>query len=199
MALAPITLGMVGLLFALWANGMQLLGVDAKPIDDQVDDADGARAVAIAGSAMGAVTLLFMATWLVMAAPLGDAPVAIQLGLLFSAISGMYGLLWLGAAVVQARGWDMRVIGNLALLCIILQVVEMALLASYRAEAALPSAHFAIVELVLASYVLVLYGFWAVTHGRIAARTVGWLCMLAAAGTLYIMVYGGGLLAPLGA
>jgi hypothetical protein len=118
---------------------------------------------------------------------------------LFSAISGMYGLLWLGAAVVQARGWDMRVIGNLALLCIILQVVEMALLASYRAEAALPSAHFVIVELVLASYVLVLYGFWAVTHGRIAAKTVGWLCMLAAAGTLYIMVYGGGLLAPLGA
>ena len=41
---------------------------------------------------------------------------AAKLGLLFSAIAGMYGLLWLGAAVVQARGWDMRPIGNLALL-----------------------------------------------------------------------------------
>lgn len=199
MALAPITLGMVGLLFALWANGMQLLGVDAKPVDDQVDGADATRAVAVAGSAMGALTLLFMAGWLVVAAPLGDDPTAVQLGLLFSAIAGMYGLLWLGAAVVQARGWDMRVIGNLALLCVVLQLVEMALLASYRAAAGLPAAHFVIVELVLASYVLVLYGFWAVTHGRIAARTVGWLCMFAALGTLYIMVYGGGLLAPLGA
>jgi hypothetical protein len=199
MALAPITIGMVGLQFALWANGMQLLGVDQEPPQDETDDVSSGRAVAVAGSAMGAVTLLFMSGWLVTAAPLGDEGIAVQLGLLFSAISGMYGLLWLGAAVVQLRGWDMRVIGNLALLCLVLQVIEMGLLASYRAEAGLPLAHFILVEAALGSYVLVLYGFWAVTHGRTAAKPVGWLCMLAVVGTLYLMVFGGGLLEPLGA
>jgi hypothetical protein len=111
----------------------------------------------------------------------------------------MYGLLWLGAAVVQVRGWDMRVIGNLALLCLVLQVIEMGLLAGYRAEAGLPLGHFLLVEAALGSYVLVLYGFWAATHGRMDTRPVGWLCMLAVAGSLYIMVFGGGLLEPIGA
>jgi hypothetical protein len=105
-SLAPITLGMVGLGFALWANGVQLLGVDAKPA---TEDGPGPTAsVAGAGSAMGAITLLCMSIWLVVAAPLGTDGEAVKLGLLFSAISGMYGLLWLGAAVVQARGWDTR-------------------------------------------------------------------------------------------
>jgi hypothetical protein len=197
MSLAPITIGMVGLLFALWANGVQLLGVDAKPATE--DGPSPTASVAIAGSAMGAITLLFMSIWLVVAAPLGTEGEAPRLGLLFSAISGMYGLLWLGAAVIQARDWDMRPIGNLALLCLVLQVIEMALLASYRTAAGIPTAHFALIEIALGFYVLVLAGFWAVTHGRIDARPVGFVCMLAVIGTLYIMVYGGGLLDPLGA
>lgn len=199
MSLAPITIGMVGLLFALWANGMQLLGVDEKPVDDDVPAGGSGAAVAVAGSAMGAVTLLFMSGWLVTAAPLGTEGVGAQLGLLFSATAGMYGLLWLGAAVVQVRGWDMRVIGNLALLCLVLQVIQMGLLASYRAAAEIPLPHFLAVQGALAGYVLVLYGFWAVTHGKISPRLVGSLCILACLGTLYIMVFGGGLLEPLGA
>jgi hypothetical protein len=60
-------------------------------------------------------------------------------------------------------------------------------------------AHFAFIEIALGLYVLVLAGFWAVTHGRINARPVGLACLLAVVGTLYIMIYGGGLLAPPGA
>jgi hypothetical protein len=70
---------MVGLEFALWANGAQLLGVDAKPATEYGPSPTATDAVA--GSAMGSIALL-----------------------------------WLGAAVVQARGWEMRPIGNLALL-----------------------------------------------------------------------------------
>jgi hypothetical protein len=138
-SLAPITLGMVGLGFASWANGVQLLGVDAKPA---TEDGPGPTAsVAVGGSAMGAITLLYMFIWLVVAAPLGTDGEAVKLGLLFSAISGMYGLLWLGAAVVQTRGWDMRPIGNLAPLCLGLQVIEMGLFASYRTAAGISTAH----------------------------------------------------------
>jgi hypothetical protein len=129
-------------------------------------------------------------------APALDGGDQAELGLLFSAISGMYGLLWLGVAVIQARGWDMRPIGNLALLCLGLQVIEMGLLASYRTAAGLSTAHFLLTEAALAGYVLVLAGFWAVTHRRINPRPVGLLCLLAVVGTLYIMVYGGGLLTP---
>lgn len=195
-SLAPVTIGMVGLEFALWANGMQLLGVDAEPADE--GSPSPGLAVAVAGSAMGTVTLLFMSLWLVTAAPFGTEGVGAQLGLLFSAISGMYALIWAGAAVVQARGWDMRVIGNIALLCLGLQLIEMGLLAKYKSDAALPNAHFLFLEATLFSYVLVLYGFWAVTHGKIKPKPVGWLCMLAVVGTLYILIWGGGLLTPPG-
>lgn len=111
----------------------------------------------------------------------------------------MYALIWAGAAVVQARGWDMRVIGNIALLCLGLQLIEMGLLAKYKSDAALSNAHFLFLEAALFSFVLVLYGFWAVTHARIRPKLVGWACMLAVLGTLYILIWGGGLLTPPGA
>lgn len=79
-SLAPITIGMVGREFALWANGVQLLGVDAKPATE--DGPSPTASVAVAGSAMGAITLLFMSIWLVVAAPLGADGEAAKLGLL---------------------------------------------------------------------------------------------------------------------
>jgi hypothetical protein len=146
---------MVGLGFALWTNGVQLLGVDAKRA---TEDGPGPTAsVAVAGSAMGAITLLCVSIWLVAAAPLGTDGEAVKLGLLFSAISGMYGLLWLGAAVVQARGWDMRPIGNLALLYLGLQVIEMGLFASYRTAAGISTTHSRVIA-----------GVW----GHVAGRSV---------------------------
>lgn len=113
--LLPVTWGTVGLMFALFANGLFLLGVDAEPAT-----ADGPRplkAVAVTGSLMGGVTLTVMSLWFVVAGPLGsDTTTVVQLQLLYSAIGLTYGMHLLGTAVVQVKDWDLRIVGNLGLL-----------------------------------------------------------------------------------
>ena len=87
MALSPITLGIVGLVFALWGNALVNFGVDAKPHDEA--GPDPSKTVAAAASLVGAITLLFTSTFLLIAAPLGSEPPAVKLQLLFSVITGM--------------------------------------------------------------------------------------------------------------
>lgn len=44
-------------------------------------------------------------------------------------------------------------------------------------------------------YVLVLAGFFLVTHGRTSPKWVGWVCILAAAGTAWLAFVPSGLIA----
>lgn len=174
--LTPLTFAMVGLMFALWGNGVQLLG--------GFPDRDGTRGtgatVGVAASLSGAIALLFDAIWFVAARPLGTDVAATQAQLLFSAIAAMYGFLWLGAGIAQLRGWDLRPIGQLAALCFILQVFEILVIAvEFRPW----SGDLTGITIALALYLPVLAGFYLVTHERTTPKWVGWSCMVAALGS----------------
>lgn len=194
MSLPPITIGMVGLAFALWGNGLLSLGVDAEPATE--GGPSPAKAVAVTASAIGAMTLIFTSVFLVIAAPLGTTPILVQLQLLFSAITGMYGLQFLGTAVVQVLDWDVRAIGNIALLGVPLQIIEMVLLASYAGPAGISTTHLVLQELVLAAFTVAGFAIWLGTHGRLSGRWVGVTIMAAFVGTLYFLFFAGGLVAP---
>lgn len=173
-----MTFAMVGLLFALWANGMQLLGA----FPEQEGHSKTTATVGVAGSLMGALTLLFQALWFVTGAPFGREGPVVQQQLVFGAIAGMYGLLWLGAGIAQVRGWDLRPIGQLALLCFILQAFEIIVIATFR-----PFTNTLLgIEIALALYLPVLAGFYLVTHGRTSPRWVGWSCMAAVVGSFWL-------------
>lgn len=191
MGLAPITLGMVGLLFALWGNGLSNLGVDG-------DDSDGTatKTVAVSASLLGAVTLLFTSVHLVVAAPLGTGEPAVRVQLLFSAITGMYGLQFLATTVVQLKGYDPRPLGNLALLTVPIQLVEMVLLARFAGPAGMSTTHTVLQEIVLGAFAVAGLAIWAGTHGRVGGKVVGWAIMAAFAGTLYFLLFAGGLVSP---
>lgn len=186
--LTPLTFGMIGLIFALWGNGGQLLGwFPEKPEHPRTT-----ATVGVAASLAGAITLIFMALWFVIRAPFGTEPAAAQVQLMFSAIPLMYGLLWLGAAITQVQGWDMRVIGQLALVCLFLQVTQMIVIAlQFRPW----TTDLTGIQVVLGSYVLVLAGFFLVTHGRTSPKWVGRVCILAAAGTAWLAFVPSGLIA----
>jgi hypothetical protein len=192
MGLSPVTFGMVGLAFALWGNALANFGVDVKPRDA---GADPSKTVAAAASLVGAVTLLFTSTFLVIAAPLGTETPAVQLQLLFSAITGMYGLQFLATTIVQFKGYDPRPLGNFALLTVPIQIVEMVLLAKFAAAAGMSSTHILLQEVTLGAFALAGLAIWAGTHGWITGKLVGSTIMAAFVGTLYFMFFAGGLVA----
>ncbi|MFH1911785.1 MAG: hypothetical protein ABIK91_07180 [Pseudomonadota bacterium] len=182
----PIAFAMTGLIFGLWANAFALLGIGATPAKE--GDVSPVKTVAAAGSLTAAITLLFMAIWLTAAEPFGKgAPVNV----LFAAIGGMYALLWIGVFAVQWFGLDGRPVGNICLLCAILQVLHMIAVAIVVGTT---GAHVWIVQLTLLSYVVLLLLFWGLFYGKVAAPTVGWWALLTCVGTAYLLWFGGGIL-----
>jgi hypothetical protein len=176
--LTPLTFAMVGLVFALYVNGTQLLGA----FPEREGFALTGKSVAVAGSLMGAVTLLFDAIWFVTGSPFGSRGGAIAPQLVFGAIAGMYGLLWLAAGVAQLSGWDLRPIGQMCIACIVFQVFEIAVIATWRPF----TATLAGIEVALFLFLPVLLGFYLLTHGRTQSQWVGWACMAAALGSFWL-------------
>jgi len=186
--LAPITIGMVGLQFGLFVNALALLGIDAAPAGD--GQPDPGKSVGMVGSLIAALSLIFMSFTLILGAPFGTEGLAAQIQIMFSAISGMYGFLFLGFGFVQLRGWDLRPIGNAALGAAILQVIEVIIIAVMWGL----NLNNIITEIVLIIYVIALVGFWRTTHGQQSPQIQGWLLLLAWLGTFYFMLWSGGLL-----
>jgi uncharacterized membrane protein len=187
MSLSPVTFGMVGLAFALWGNALANFSAGS--------DADDTRkSVAAAASLVGAVTLLFTSGFLIVAAPLGTEEPAVKLQILFSAITGMYGLQFLATTIVQFKGYDPRPLGNFALLTVPIQIIEMVLLAGFAAAAGMSRTHILLQELTLGAFALAGLAIWAGTHGKLPGRVVGSSIIAALIGTLYFMFFAGGLI-----
>lgn len=185
--LSPISFGVVGLTIALFANGLPLLGID-PPVEGEPSPT---KTVAIVGSFAGAFTLTFFALAMILGHPFGTTdPAAVRTTILFGSLGGKFGMLWTGVFITQIKGWDMRPIGSMCLLMALLHATEMGILAYYGPI----TTHLVIIEVVFAVYVLVLLGFWAVTHGKIGPKPVGWICMLGALGTFYLQFVAGGVL-----
>jgi len=176
--LTPLTFAMVGLVFALYVNGANLLGL----FPEKEGHVGTTPAVAIAGSLMGAITLLFDAIWFVTGSPFGTTGASVSAQLIFGAIAGMYGLLWLAAGILQLKGWDLRPVGQMCIASIVFQVFEIAVIATWRPF----TNNLAGIEIALLLFLPVLVGFYLVTHGRTGPRWVGWACMAAAVGSFWL-------------
>ena len=186
LGISPLAVGITGLQFALFGNAFMLLGIDSTPLPGHPSPA---KTVGIAASLIGAIGLIFQGLWLVIGAPFGREGAVVATQLTFSAISAMYGFIWLGAAFVQIFDWDLRPLGNIALGCLIMQLFEMAIIANWGL-----TTHLWLVELVLLSYVAVLYGFWRATHGKMPTRPVGVLCLVAFVLSFYFQFWASGIL-----
>ena len=188
MGLSPVSVGVVGLAMALFANGMQLLGAHDGPDDD----ATSGKTVALVGSLGGAITLAFLAGWLVVGAPFGtDDSDTVKTQLLYASLSAKFALLWIGVSFAQLGGWSLKPIGTMCAFLAVLHVIEMVVLPTLGTGLSL---HIAIVELVFLIYVLVLLGFWALPYGRVGPRPVGVVSVVAAFATLYLEYVSGGIL-----
>lgn len=186
MGLSPVSFGVLGLAVALFANGMHLLGAHGSGDED----ASAGKTVALVGSTAGAISLMFFTAWLIIGAPFGTKdPALVKTQLLFASLGGKFVFLWIGVAVAQVRGWSLKPIGTMALFLALLHLIEMGILASFGV-----TLNIVLIELVFVIYVLVLIGFWALIYGRIGARPVGAISVVAAFATLYLEYVVGGIL-----
>ena len=187
MGLNPLSFGIMGLALALFANALPLLGIAAEPLEE--GGHSPTKTTAVIGSLAGAISLTFFALWFIIGAPLGTAdPVLVRLQILFASLGGKFGLLWIGVTIVQIRGWDLRPVGTMCLFIALIHVIEMVILPTLVPV----TLNIILIEVVFVSYVLVLLGFWAVIHGKIAPKPVGWILLIATVGTLYIQFIASG-------
>jgi hypothetical protein len=182
----PMAFAMTGMAFALWLNACYLLGLGTAP---KAGGSAAARTVGIAGSLTGAISLTFAAIWFVVGQPFGGRE-ASTLHSLFSSITGLYGLLWIGVFAVQAFDLDWHPIANLFLLAALMQAIEIVGVFRLFGTA---SVHIWITNAALAAYVVWLLLYARMLYGKLAARTVGWWSVVAVIGTLYLQFVGGGI------
>jgi hypothetical protein len=182
----PMGFAMTGFGFALWLNACYLLGIGGPA---KGESRAYAKTVGIAGSLVGAIALTFAAIWFVVGEPFGGREAA-TLHALFSSITGLYGLLWIGVFAVQVFNLDWQPIANLFLLAAFMQAVE--IVAVFR-QLGTASVHIWITNGALAAYVVWLILYARMLHGKVAARTVGWWSIVAVIGTLYLQFIGGGI------
>jgi hypothetical protein len=182
----PMALGMTGFNFALWLNACYLLGVGGMA---KGGGPAPARAVGVAGSLTGAITLLFAAIWFVVGQPFGGREYW-AVHALFSSITGVYGLLWIGVFAAQVFDFDWQPIANLCLLAAVMQVIQIVGVFHLLGTR---SVHIWITAAALAVYVVWLLMFSGMLNGKLAARTLGRWSIVAIIGTLYLQFYGGGI------
>lgn len=182
----PLAFAMTGLNFALWLNAFNLLGIGAKPVSEGA--VSPAKTVGAAGSLIGAITLVFAAIWFVVGQPFGKEAGAVHA--LFSSVTGMYGLLWIGVFAAQVFDFDWRPVANLCLLLAILQAIQIVAVFSLLGTT---SIHVWLVNLVLASYLVLVIMFNRLLYGKLAARPVGWWLIVTVVGTTYLQFFGGGI------
>lgn len=194
----PLSLafGMTGLTFALVANGCALMGWYEAPAGPGFPDP--AKSVAVAGSLCGAISLLFHATYLVWGYPLGTDSLAIRIQMLFSSVAGMYGFQLLGLTIIQLNGFEPKIFGDICLFDVFLGLVQMLIFARYAREARLGGIHHFWVQYTLAAWVALSFGVWGTTHGYVPAPVTGIFAFAGVVGTLYFLIYLGGLLDPPG-
>ena len=179
MGLDPLSFGIMGLALALWTNGLALLGYGSEPAEGNTS----AKSYAVLGSMAGAIGLGFFTLWHIIGAPGGGGPLEIM----FASLGGKFALLWTGVTIVQLKGWDMRPVGTMCLLLAIIHAYESLLLPGLLADVGVAmNLTFILLEVVFVIYILVLLGFWLVTHGKIGVRPVGWVCILGTIGSLYV-------------
>lgn len=177
MGLSPVSFGVVGLAVAFLANGMQLLGAHGKG----EEAISSGKTVAVVGSIAAAISLLFFTVWYIVGAPFGNTDAhLVSVQLLFATLGGKFGLLWIGVAAAQLKGWSFKPIGTMCAFLSVMHIIEMAILAKWGLN--LTSG---LLEVVFAIYLPVLWGFALLPYGKFSARLLGWICLIAAFATLY--------------
>jgi hypothetical protein len=181
----PLTFAMAGILIGLWVNAFALLGIDAKPAKEGA--VSPIKTVAMSGSLLAVVSLLPAAIWFFAGEPFGaDEPVNV----LFAGIVGTFALIWIGVFAQQWFDLDGRPVGNMCLLCAIMLIIFMIGIARILRVVGV---HVWLVQLGMATFVVLLLLFWGLYYGKVSPRLAGWWTLVCCISVAYFLWFGGGI------
>lgn len=178
--LNPITIAFIGLFLGLWIEGMAFLG--AYP--EEEGGAPVAPTLALGGFILAGITLLFGGLWLLLSTRVPEALGLNPVYLLLSGTMTMYGIILLFAGIAQFNGWDLRPVGQLAIAGTILQLFMTPALI-----AALPPVPGSVgLTIALVLYIILIAGLFLFTLGKLPAKLVGLVALLASLASLWVAV-----------
>jgi len=138
------------------------------------------------------LALFFNSISFVVYAPLGTGYPASSIQLLFATLTALFSFVWLGFSLCLWKNWDLRFVGDAALVLFLFNLIGFILV--FQWFDIFGPLGFWILQCNMILYLLVEFGFWALTHGKIPATLQGVLLLLSGFANFAVVLYTGGIL-----
>lgn len=186
MTLSPVPLGFGAYSIAAILSGLYVLGREKA---DTSPKTLGVYAF-IAFLSLFLTSLIF-----IISAPLGDADPAPSIQLLFALLTFSFSSVWLGFSIALFYNWDLKFVGDAAFVLMLFNIIGF--FAVFKWMDVFGNIGFTFLQINMILYILVEYGFWALTHGKISSSVQGALLIISGLASFLIIFYTGGIITSL--
>jgi hypothetical protein len=183
MPLPAIVIGFGAYSFAAILSGLYVLGKEKSETSG--------KTLGIYAS-LAFLAMFFNSIANIIYAPLGIEYPASSIQLLFSLLLLLFSSVWLGFSICLFYNWDLKFVGDDALVLFLFHLIGFLLIFQWFDVFGLPG--FIILQINNVLYLLVEFGFWALTHGKIPATVQGALLLLSGFANFAIVLYSGGII-----
>jgi hypothetical protein len=136
--------------------------------------------------------LFFNSIATIIYAPLGTEYPASSIQLLFALLPLLFSFVWLGFSICLFYNWDLKFVGDAAFVLFLFNLIGFLLV--FKWFDVFGQLGFSILQLNMVLYLLVEFGFWALTHAKIPATVQGSLLVISGLANFLIVLYTGGII-----
>lgn len=183
MALTPVPIGFGAYSVAAVLSGIYVYG---KEKGENSQKTLGVYAF------LAGIALYFTSFVFVVDPPLGDVGVSISIQLLFALLTFIFGSVWFGFSITLFLGWDLKFIGDAALVLFTLHAIGFVILFKWISIFGLTG--FIVLQINMVLYLIVESGFFLLTHGKVSARYQGTALVLSGIATYAVIFYTAGII-----
>jgi len=183
MSLPAIVIGFGAYSVAAALSGLYILGKEASQTSSKTLSIYAFLAF---------LALFFNSLDFIIFAPLGMVQPAISIQLLFGLLTLLFSFVWLGFSISLIYNLDLKFVGDSALMLFFFNVIGFVLV--FQWFNVFGTIGFIILQINMILYLLVEYGFWALTHEKISAKVQGYFLLISAFLNFLVVLYTGGII-----
>jgi len=138
------------------------------------------------------LALFFNSITFIIYAPLGTEYPASSIQLLFATLTALFSFVWFGFCLCLWKNWDLRFVGDAAFVLFLFNLIGFFLV--FQWFNVFGTLGFLILQVNMVLYLIVEFGFWALTHNKIPAKVQGAFLLLSGFANFTIVLYIGGII-----